>query len=398
MPRAISGLAPLPAQLTRELERRLHGRRASGLWRELECRESAQQVHIDIDGRVYVNFTSNDYLGLAAHPRVCARVKEELAHTGFGSGAAALLSGRSSLHEELERAVAAATGFDSALLFSSGYLANLGAIAACVSRHDRVFHDRLNHASLIDAVKFSGARHRRYAHCDVDELTTFLRTETDNIKWVLTDAIFSMDGDIAPVAAIAAQCEVHDATLYVDDAHGFGVLHQGRGIAAELGPTARARTLLMVTCGKALGSAGAVVAAPGTVIEHLVQHARTFIYDTAPPPVCAAAALEALSLLQSDPGLHDDLARNIADFRQGVIAAGLPLGASATPIQPIMVGDATRAVVLAECLKRDGVYVRAIRPPTVPAGSARLRVSLSAAHTHADIMRLVGALSRCFAA
>lgn len=367
--------------------------RAAGLLRTLETRASAQSAEIEVGGRRLVNFTSNDYLGLAAHPRVVARVTRELANHGFGAGAAALLSGRSSLHEELEQRLVAFTGAQAGLLFSSGYLANTGALPALIGKHDFVAHDRLNHASLIDGVIASGARHRRYAHASSAALPQLFAAHAARDRFIVSESVFSMDGDVAPLGELATQAVANNAVLYVDDAHGFGVTGAGRGAAASLDmkASATATAIIMLTFGKALGSIGAIVLASPAVIEFLVQRARTFIYDTALPPVCAAAALEALDIIVNDPGVGQRLLNNVALFKRCAAQAGLGLSPSDTPIQPVPIGDDHRAVNVAAALVDAGFYVRAIRPPTVPRGSARLRITLRADHTAAHIRDLVAA-------
>ncbi|MBK6658555.1 MAG: 8-amino-7-oxononanoate synthase [Proteobacteria bacterium] len=376
----------------------LNSARAAHRVRKLDERGNAQRVDVVIDGQPLVNFTSNDYLGLAAHPRVVGRVQEELRQHGFGSGSAALLSGRSSLHAELERELARYTGMQSALLFSSGYLANLGALTALTSSSDLIVHDRLNHASLIDGVLASGAQHRRYAHLDAERADTLLQASAHTMKWLVSESVFSMDGDVASIESLDALCHGHGATLYVDDAHGFGVLNDGRGAASALPPPRRDALVTMFTLGKSLGSVGGVVLANASVCEYLVQRARTYIYDTALPPVCAAAALEALAILRESPARPRTLAARVASFRQRATASGIALTASTTPIQPIMIGDDARAVAVAQRLLADGLYVRAIRPPTVPAGTARLRITLTHDHSDEHIERLVTALARALEA
>ena len=385
--------------LVRQLADAIDERRLSGRLRTLEARSGAQGARIVIDRRELVNFSSNDYLGLAADPRIVARVNAELAQHGFGSGAAALLSGRSELHSELETELAAFAGMESALLFSSGYLANLGAIGALLDRSAEVHHDRLNHASLIDAVVASRARHKRYPHLDYDTLDDRLARSRATMQWVITESVFSMDGDAAPLETLAALSRRHDAELYIDDAHGFGVTGRGRGAFAELADAERRQCVFMITFGKALGSVGAAIVASQAVVEHLVQHARTFVYDTALPPVCAAASLEALEILKSDDEVLRILTDNIAYFRELAGQAGLSLMSSDTPIQPLLIGDDKRAVAVANAVCDDGFYVRAIRPPTVPVGTARIRLTLSAAHSCQELRDLTHALanrlSRC---
>lgn len=371
----------------------LHVARTAHRARQLDERSSAQRVAITLDGRALINFTSNDYLGLAAHPRVVARVHAELPQHGFGSGSAALLSGRSNLHAELERALAAYTGMESALLFSSGYLANLGALTALTTARDLVLHDRLNHASLIDGVLASGAQHRRYPHGDHQRAAIRLQAAENELRWIVTESLFSMDGDLAPLFALDAACAAHDAVLYVDDAHGFGVLNDGRGAVAALPRPRRAALVSMITLGKALGSVGGVVLANAATCAFLVQRARTYIYDTALPPVCAAAALEALAIMRESPSRVRELQRRVQTFRDRAAALSIPLTASSTPIQPIMIGDDARALAIASYLREAGFYVRAIRPPTVPEGTARLRITLTHDHSDEQIDNLTGALA-----
>jgi len=366
--------------------------RARNRQRALEARVGAQGARIDIDGRAYLNFTSNDYLGLAAHPAVIARVGAELGRQGYGSGSAALLGGRSSLHAEFERALASYLGMPAALVFSSGYLANLGALATLITARDAVVHDRLNHASLIDAVRASGSRHRRYAHADAAACADLVARADGDATWVITESLFSMDGDVAPLAALECVCRAADAMLYIDDAHGLGVLADGRGGIGLCAPDARARHVLMVTLGKSLGAHGAVVLAAHEIIEYLVQNARTFIYDTALPAVSIAAALEALAVLQREPERPLRLAATVARFRSLATQAGLPLSASTSPIQPIMLGADAHAVQIAARLRAAGIYARAIRPPTVPENSARLRITLTVNHGEDDLLQLVQAL------
>lgn len=389
----------MAATLLEQLAGALDERRRTGRVRTLEARSGAQGARIAIGKRELVNFSSNDYLGLAADARIVERVHAELGRHGFGSGAAALLSGRSALHVELERELAAFASMEAALTFSSGYLANLGALGALLDRGATVHHDRLNHASLIDAVVATPVRHRRYPHLDYATLGDRLARSAEARQWVVTESVFSMDGDCASMDRLADLTSHHAAELYIDDAHGFGVTAHGRGAFAELPAAERRRCIVMVTFGKALGSVGAAIAASQPVIDHLVQYARTFVYDTALPPVCAAASLQALEILKGDDNPARALADNIACFRQLAAEADLPLMPSDTPIQPVVIGDDERATAVANVICDDGFYVRAVRPPTVPAGTARIRVTLSAAHGRQELHGLVDALehrlSRC---
>lgn len=353
--------------------------------RTLESTSSAQGRVIKIDGQSLLNFSSNDYLGLSGHPEVCAAAAQSASTHGVGSGASALLSGRSDLHVELENRIAEYTERDRALLFSSGYLANLGVIGALVHRHDHAFQDRLNHASLIDAVALTRCKTTRYPHLDTATLAQALARTPNTGRWIITDTVFSMDGDIAPLRELAEIASAYDAVLVGDDAHGFGVIGGGRGAGAEFGLNQEELPIQIITFGKALGTVGAAVVGSDELIETLVQNSRTFIYDTAPPPMIAAATIAALDLAKSG-SLQSLVAKNIEDFRQG--AAELPLLASTTPIQPIMIGSEEAALAIARRLRARGIYTRAIRPPTVPIGTARLRICISAAHRHDDIVTL----------
>jgi len=378
---------PLESRLTEILDRSKRDNR----YRTLEAITSPQGSEISIGGARCLNFSSNDYLGLSNHPVVRAAAAATASSHGVGSGASALLSGRSSVHAELERAIAQFLRRDAALLYSSGYLANLGVIGTLVHRDDHVFQDELNHASLIDAVRLSQAATTRYPHVDVTALGNALELHPGQRKWIVTDTLFSMDGDLAPLPDLAALASEHEAVLIGDDAHGFGVLAHGRGSAAAAGLDQDTLPVQIITFGKALGTAGAAVVGSTALIEALVQRSRTFIYDTAPPPMIAAATLASLELVASAPEIHARLTDNIRYFRE--TASTLPLLPSATPIQPVLLGDEARALAVAARLRERGLYVRAIRPPTVPAGTSRLRICISAAHTRADIDVLTGALS-----
>lgn len=377
--------------LNKRLDGILMRQHRDGRLRSLEPLASAQGPSVTIEGRRLLNFCSNDYLGLSGHPALRAAAGDAMRHYGVGSGASALLSGRSALHAELENRLAAFLRRDRALLFSSGYLANLGVIAALVNRHDHVFHDRLNHASLIDAVALTRAKNTRYPHADTAALERQVLRADATMRWIVTDTVFSMDGDLAPLAQLSAVARRHDAVLIGDDAHGFGVLANGRGAGAASDLDQSELPIQIVTFGKALGTAGAAVVGSARLIETLIQRSRTFIYDTAPPPLLAAATIAALELVASDQSMHDALASNIARFRRG--AAALPLSSSTTPIQPVLIGDDRAATAVAAHLRELGIYVRAIRPPTVPVGTARLRICVSAAHSSADIDTLIDALT-----
>jgi 8-amino-7-oxononanoate synthase len=372
-------------------------RRQNDLYRQRLTLQSAQGPVVRVDGREYLNFCSNDYLGLAAHPRVIEAFQRAAASYGVGSGASHLVCGHSAPHHELEEALAEFTGRPRALLFSSGYMANMGILSTLLRRGDQVFEDRLNHASLLDGGLHSGARFQRFGHNDVPALERKL-SGVGGIKLVVVDGVFSMDGDTAPLADLVAACSRHDACLMVDDAHGFGVMgRRGAGSIEAAGLDADSVPVLMATLGKALGTAGAFVAGSELLIESLVQQARTYIYTTALPPAVAAASLESLRLLREESWRREHLARLIARFRRGAGQLELPLMASASAIQPLLVGDASRAMLLSERLRQAGLLIGAIRPPTVPAGTSRLRITLSAAHSEAQVDRLLEQLASCWA-
>jgi len=373
-----------------------------GLLRKRRIVESPQGAQIQVEGQQYLAFCSNDYLGLANHPRLIAAATDGLHQYGLGAGASALLSGHSRAHEQLEVALARFVGMPRALYFSNGYMANLGIIPALVGPGDTVFSDRLNHACLIDGARLSRAEFRVYPHGDTVRLERLLARCTSPRKLVATDAVFSMDGDLAPLAELLALCEKHDALLLVDDAHGFGVLGpQGRGSLAHCGLThgglmhcglTSPRIVYMGTLGKAAGAAGAFVAGTAELIEWLLQNARTYIFTTASPPLLATALLASLELIESESWRQERLQQLVRQLRTGV--QGLPwrLLPSDSAIQSLIIGDNQAAVDLMEALRARGIWVPAIRPPTVPKGTARLRISLSAAHDATQVAQLLEAL------
>ena len=390
--------------------------------------DTPQGVHIEVDGKPYLSFCSNDYLGLANHPQLISALQQGAQQYGVGAGAAHLISGHSRVHHELESQLAGFVGKPAALLFSTGYLANLGVVQALVGRGDTVFADKLNHASLNDAMLLSRAEVKRYHHNDVVHLARLLGQAGSGRKLVITDAVFSMDGDIAPLPEILALCERYDAWLLVDDAHGFGVLgEQGRGVLFQQSPPApllqsgehnpplrnggkeertnpplktggwgdlakASRIIYMATLGKAAGVSGAFVAAEQMVIDTLLQSARSYIYTTASPPALASALLVSLKLMQQENWRREQLHKLIAQLRTGL--SGLPwqLMHATTPIQPLIIGSNEGAVTLSEGLRARGIWVPAIRPPTVPQGTARLRISLSATHSEQDVTQLIETL------
>lgn len=375
-----------------ELAADLAAREAEGLRRVRRRLDTPQRAQVEVDGRHFIAFCANDYLGLAADPRLAAAAREALMLYGVGAGASHLILGHSRAHQALEEALAAFVRYPAALLFSTGYLANLGVISALAGRGDAVFADRLNHASLNDAAVLSRAAFKRYPHNDLGTLDRLLATTAARRRLVAVDAVFSMDGDIAPVRELLALCERHDALLYLDDAHGFGVLgDEGRGTLAHFG-VASERIVYMATLGKAAGVSGAFVAASETIVETLLQNARTYIYTTAAPPLLAHTLLASLEIIASGDTRRACLRARIAQLREGLTGLPWTLLPSQTPIQPLIVGDNAQALALSARLAEQGLLVPAIRPPTVPQGSARLRISLSADHSAGDVSRLVAAL------
>jgi 8-amino-7-oxononanoate synthase len=337
-------------------------------------------------------FCGNDYLGLANHPEVVAAFQRGASRWGVGSGAAHLVNGHSAAHHALEEELADFVGRPRALLFSTGYMANLGVISALVGHGDDVLEDRLNHASLLDGARLAGARLRRYRHADPDDLERL--SERTAPRLIATDGVFSMDGDLAPVSGLARVAAARGAWLMVDDAHGFGVLgRDGRGTLDHLGVTATQAPILMGTLGKALGTFGAFVAGSEELVETLIQRARSYVYTTATPPALAEATRASLAIARREGWRRERLGTLIARLRTAAAGLQLPLAESPTPIQPLVAGTCARALAWSAALESAGVLVTAIRPPTVPEGSARLRITLSAAHTDADLDRLIEALA-----
>ena len=366
---------------------------AAGLYRRRLVTETPQSVWIQIGSERLLSFCSNDYLGLANHPQVVAALQAGAARYGAGAGASHLITGHSRAHHALETDLADFVGSERTLLFSTGYMANLGVVTALAQRHTPIFEDRLNHASLIDAARLARARSRRYPHADTARLQRMLAAAPDGAL-IVTDAVFSMDGDVAPLPALHAMAQQHAVWLLADDAHGIGVLGPtGRGSFEQAGIKLGGRTILVGTLGKALGTFGAFVAGDAELIEFLIQRARTYTYTTALPPAIAEATRASLRIVRAEPWRRTHLAALVAHFRAGAAQLGLTLAASDTPIQPLIVGDASAAVSAAATLRAAGILVPAIRPPTVPRGAARLRITLSAAHETADVDRLLNALA-----
>ncbi len=384
-----------------ELDAEIADIAAAGLTRRRRVLASPCGRIATVDGREMLNFASNDYLGLAGHPTIAQAMADGALAWGAGSGASHLVSGHLAPHEAIEAELAAFTGFERALTFSTGYLANIAVTPTFAGRGDAVFADKLNHASLIDAMqlaKAQGADVQRYAHNDVAALERLLAGSTARNKLIVTDAVFSMDGDLAPLPQLLELAERHDAWVVVVDAHGFGVLGpRGEGSLAHFGLAASPRILLMGTLGKAAGVGGAFVAGSASAIEYLLQKGRSYIFTTAAPPAIACALSRSLQLIRDGDALRASLMARLAQLRAAL--AGLPwqLLPSPTAIQPLIVGDNAAAVELSQALWERGLWVPAIRPPTVPKGTARLRISLSAAHSESDIDRLAQALKECSA-
>ena len=383
-------------RLNTELAAQLQELTTAGLTRHRRVLETPCGRIATVDGKKVLNFAANDYLGLAGNAEIARALADGAVQWGAGSGASHLVSGHLAPHEALEKEIAEFTGFPRALTFSTGYLANLAVTPTLAGRGDAVFADKLNHASLIDAMqlaKANGAEVQRYPHNDVAALEKLLAASSAKHKLIVSDAVFSMDGDLAPLPLLFALSERHDAWLVIDDAHGFGVLGaQGKGSLAHFNLSYHPRLLLMGTLGKAAGVGGAFVAGSATAIEYLLQKGRSYIFTTAAPPAMACALSKSLVIIRNGDTLRTCLMARIAQLRDGL--AGLPwaLLPSLTAIQPLIVGDNEAAVALSGALWERGLWVPAIRPPTVPKGTARLRISVSAAHTEADIAQLIGAL------
>ena len=374
----------------------LEQRRSNHLYRQRRTLQSSQSVAVQVDGWSLLNFCSNDYLGLASHPDLIRALQTAAADFGVGSGASHLVCGHSALHHQLEEELADFVGRDRALLFSTGYMANLGVVNALLGKNDYVFEDKLNHASLLDAGLLSGARFQRFLHNDVASLANKLAKarESEAKKLIVVDGVFSMDGDIAPLPELAALATEHKAGLMMDDAHGIGVLGEnGAGSAEHFQLNQQQLPIVMATLGKALGSFGAFVAGSEDLIETLIQLARPYIYTTAMPPAVAAATLASLKIIRSDNSHRQKLHQLISCFKQGAEQLGLALMPSNTAIQPLLVGESEKALAISEALQARGFLISAIRPPTVPAGSARLRITLSAGHSEQQIDALLEALS-----
>lgn len=375
-----------------QLKIELSERAEAGLQRQRRLLQSPQSAHLVADGEPLLSFASNDYLGLANHPALIDAFKAAAVEAGVGAGASHLITGHHQFHHQAEQSLADFIGLPAGLLFSTGYMANMGIVAALMGRDDAIFADKLNHASLNDAALLSRATLHRYAHQDLAKLEKLLKQSTSNRKLVVVDAVFSMDGDFAPVPELLVLCEQYDAYLLLDDAHGFGVLgKQGRGILDYFNVQS-SRVIYMATLGKAAGVAGAFVGADATIIDYLIQSAKTYIYTTASPPALAAALVKSVEVMRTDVERHQHLQSLIYLFRSELKLKKWQLMPSITAIQPVLVGSNQAALNLSQFLLARGILVPAIRPPTVPKDTARLRVSISAAHSVEDFRQLIDAL------
>jgi 8-amino-7-oxononanoate synthase len=382
-------------RLINDFQQDLEQRKENSLYRLRLLSETPSAPEMVVEGEHLLAFNSNDYLGLANHPELKKAFIAGAEKWGVGSGSAHLVTGHTAAHHQLEEELAAFTGREKALLFSSGYMANLAMVTALTDKNDHVFEDRLNHASLIDAGNLATAKMHRYQHAEVASLQRMLdRVESGN-KLIVTDGVFSMDGDIAPIKELSGVAQSNEALLAVDDAHGFGVLGEtGAGSIEQAGLSSQQVPVLMGTLGKAMGCAGAFIAADEVIIETLIQKARSYIYTTAQPAAIAVATSAALELLETESWRRQHLALLVERFKQGASQLGLSLMASPTAIQPLLAGSSQRAVAWAQQLRQQGILVTAIRPPTVPKDTARLRITLSAAHTEEQVDRLLDALSQ----
>jgi len=359
--------------------------------RQRHALQTPQGPRVQIDGRPYLAFASNDYLGLANHPALKTAMQQAITQWGVGAGASELVAGHFAIQQQAEAALADWVGCEAALVFGSGYAANLGVITSLVGRGDAVFADKLNHASLNDACVLSRADFQRFRHGDLDHLATLLQKTPARTRLIAVDAVYSMDGDEAPLRELLALAERYDAWLYLDDAHGFGLLGQGRGALVEYA-LHHPRVVYMATLGKAAGVAGAFVAGSRALVQWLVNTARTYIFTTAHPPAQAAAIMASLQLMRDEPWRREAIQRHILTLASFMQDKSLRLLSSRSPIQAIIIGSNEAAIAASAALKAQGLWIPAIRPPTVPPGTARLRVSLTAGHTDDDMKALLAAL------
>ncbi len=366
----------------------------TGLYRELKVIGNAQDSHVEIEGKTFLSFCSNNYLGLANNPSVVKAVKYAVERYGWGAGASRLVSGNMTLHETLENAISRFKGKEAALVFPTGYMANLGAISSLVSKGDLVICDKLNHASIIDGCRLSGADFRVYAHCDMQKLENILRKSSKyNRKLIVTDSVFSMDGDLAPLPDIVRIAEKHKAMVMVDEAHGTGVFgRNGRGVVEHFN-LSKEIDIVMGTLSKAIGSLGGYVTGDNDLINYLRNKARSFMYTTALPPAVCAASIAAINLIKGDSSIRESLWHNVRFINDNLKSLNFDLISSESPIIPILVGDAQKAVDMSKLLYERGILIPAIRPPTVPVNSSRLRMTVMSTHTKEDLEILLEALS-----
>lgn len=375
------------------LQKELIQRKADGLLRQRRLLDSPQAEHIIANDTHFLSFCSNDYLGLANCPELIAAMQKAAGDSGVGSGASNLITGHHRFHDALEKQLAKFVEMPAALLFSTGYMANIGVIGALMGRHDAIFADKLNHACLNEGAYLSRAAFHRFAHNDVIALEKLLKESTANHKLIAADAVFSMDGDIAPLAEYLALCEKYDAYLYIDDAHGFGVLGEhGKGSLSHL-KLKSPRIIMMATLGKAAGVAGAFVAGEQVVIDYLIQKANSYVYSTPAPPALSATLSAAVTLIENGNDLRAHLRILISVLKANLDLKDWQLLPSDTAVQPLVIGGNREALALSEHLQAQGILVPAIRPPTVPMNTARLRISLSAAHSVDDVLRLANAIN-----
>ena len=376
------------------LQLELDARHRQSRYRRRKTLQSPQGVEVQVNGKSCLGFSSNDYLGLANHPAVIAAFQQAANQYGVGSGASHLVSGHGAEHQALEEELAAFTGRPRALLFSTGYMANVGVIRALMGQGDLIVQDKLNHASLLDGGFLCRAQFERYAHTDIAAAQALLADNSGQRKLLATDGVFSMDGDLADLPALADIADQNNAWLLVDDAHGFGVLGAtGRGIAEHFAMDIERLPILVGTLGKSFGTFGAFVAGSEALIESLIQFARTYIYTTALPPAVAAATRAALRLIDSESWRRQKLQTLIAHFQRGAADRGITVMASPTPIQPVLIGDDAKVIKIGEYLLEAGFWTGAIRPPTVPVGSARLRITLTAEHEAEQVDALLDTLA-----
>jgi 8-amino-7-oxononanoate synthase len=375
------------------LQAQLNLRREEHLYRTRLNVASGCSSTLSVEGRSLINFCSNDYLGLASHPDISLALKQAADLYGTGSGASHLVSGHSVVHQKLEEQLAEYSGRPRALLFSTGYMANMGAINALVGRRDLVLQDQLNHASLLDGGRLSQADFKRYKHVDMASLEQRLEQSSAERKLIVSDGVFSMDGNLAPLSEISTLAKKHNAWLMVDDAHGVGVLGpQGGGLVEQLGMNLKQVPVLVGTLGKSFGTFGAFVAGSEALIETLIQFSRSYIYTTALPPAVAAATLASLKIVRQESWRRDKLVQLVTRFRRGAEQIGLQLGGSNTPIQPVLINNDAKVMQVGQSLRDAGFLVGAIRPPTVPVGTGRLRITFSADHSEEQVDQLVAAL------